>query len=96
MVTWDLTPGPCPVCGTAHTACLGDDSGASLGVGTTRGVIVRQAPQRDAAGPRAVGEASVGPSEASPTPAPPPPVDPPAANRAERRRQAPQPNGRRT
>lgn len=40
-------PGPCPVCGTAHTACKGakDDS---TGVGVTRGVIVRPFVARNA------------------------------------------------
>lgn len=35
------SPGPCPICGTPHTACkpAGDPGGA--GVGVTRGVIVR-------------------------------------------------------
>ena len=37
-------PGPCPICGTAHTACTGGpDDPASVGVGVTRGVIVRVA-----------------------------------------------------
>lgn len=39
-------PGPCPVCGTAHAACKGDTD--SEGIGVTRGVVIRQLPQRDA------------------------------------------------
>lgn len=35
------SPGPCPICGTAHTGCkpAGDPGGE--GVGVSRGVIVR-------------------------------------------------------
>ncbi|HXO85940.1 MAG TPA: hypothetical protein VN803_10510, partial [Gemmatimonadales bacterium] len=43
---WD-DPGPCPVCGAAHSTCPGDRD--SAGIGTSRGVIViRQLPARDA------------------------------------------------
>lgn len=43
-------PGPCPICGTAHTACRGLHDGNSDDVGKTRGVIViQQMPARDAA-----------------------------------------------
>lgn len=35
------SPGPCIVCGTAHTACKGSDDDSDA-VGVTRGVIVRQ------------------------------------------------------
>ncbi len=38
---WNRDPGPCPICGAAHTACTGD-SGA---------ITVAQLPARDAAAP---------------------------------------------
>ncbi len=40
-------PGPCGVCGAAHSTCKGERDD-STGVGVTRGVIIRQLPQRDA------------------------------------------------
>lgn len=46
MFTFD-EPGPCPVCGAAHSACVGDRD--SDGIGVTRGLIViTQLPARDA------------------------------------------------
>jgi hypothetical protein len=38
---FNVSPGPCPICGAAHSACkpAGDPGGD--GVGVTRGVIVR-------------------------------------------------------
>lgn len=39
----------CGVCGAPHASCKGPDDLGGEGVGVTRGVIVRQAPMRDAA-----------------------------------------------
>ncbi len=66
---WVRDPGPCPICGTAHTACKGatDDS---TGVGVTRGVVVRQLPARDAV--TAAESAAAAPASRRSRPVPPP------------------------
>lgn len=58
-------PGPCPVCGAAHSACVGDRD--SAGIGVTRGVVViQQLPARDAS----IAETSTPAADTAADPAP--------------------------